>query len=599
MPVTPYLLVENLTKSVGSKMLFSDISFAVNEGQRVALIARNGVGKSTLMDILTRRTDYDSGRITWRNDLKVSYLPQRIVLPQTETVRSLAHSAGQTLRFTQFLTQLGITDTDQLIAHLSGGQQKRVALAQVLSEDPDFMLLDEPTNHLDLDMVAWLEEYLRRSTITLFLVTHDRYFLDRVCSDILEIDQNQLYAYHGNYSYYLEKRAERIEAQNAETEKFRNLYRTELDWMRRMPQARAHKAQYRIDNFYEIEKKAKRVNQESDVRLQVQSAYIGNKIFEAKEVCKSFVVPAQNNSEQPHNLQILNHFSYVFSRYEKLGIIGNNGTGKSTFLRLLLGEIAPDSGCFDIGTTIRFGYYRQQGLQFDESKKVIDIVRDIAETIDLGNGDRLTASQFLQHFLFSPSQQYDFVEKLSGGERQRLHLCTVLMRNPNFLILDEPTNDLDIPTLNVLEDYLRGFKGCLIVVSHDRYFMDKVVDHLFVFQGNGVIEDFPGNYTQYREAQKVKSEDVPITGIKKADTKKDTKPNTANRVRKLSFKEKRELEELEVRIPQLEQEKSTLEVQLSGGLTDSDAIAQASARYQEVQTLLDEAEMRWLELSEI
>lgn len=599
MPVTPYLLVENLTKSVGSKMLFSDISFAVNEGQRVALIARNGVGKSTLMDILTRRTDYDSGRITWRNDLKVSYLPQRIVLPQTETVRSLAHSAGQTLRFTQFLTQLGITDTDQLITHLSGGQQKRVALAQVLSEEPDFLLLDEPTNHLDLDMVAWLEEYLRRSTITLFLVTHDRYFLDRVCSDILEIDQNQLYAYHGNYSYYLERRAERIEAQNAETEKFRNLYRTELDWMRRMPQARAHKAQYRIDNFYEIEKKAKRVNQDSDVRLQVQSAYIGNKIFEAKEVCKSFVIPAQDNSEQPHNLQILNHFSYVFSRYEKLGIIGNNGTGKSTFLRLLLGEIAPDSGCFDIGTTIRFGYYRQQGLQFDESKKVIDIVRDIAETIDLGNGDRLTASQFLQHFLFSPSQQYDFVEKLSGGERQRLHLCTVLMRNPNFLILDEPTNDLDIPTLNVLEDYLRGFKGCLIVVSHDRYFMDKVVDHLFVFQGNGVIEDFPGNYTQYREAQKVKSEEVPTTGVKKADTKKDTKPNTANRVRKLSFKEKRELEELEVRIPQLEQEKSTLEVQLSGGLTDSDAIAQASARYQEVQTLLDEAEMRWLELSEI
>lgn len=599
MAVTPYLLLENLTKSVGSKGLFSDISFAVNEGQRVALIARNGVGKSTLMDILTRRTDYDSGRITWRNDLKVSYLPQRIVLPQTETVRSLAHSAEQTLRFTQFLTQLGITDTNQLIAHLSGGQQKRVALAQVLSEEPDFLLLDEPTNHLDLDMVAWLEEYLRRSTITLFLVTHDRYFLDRVCSDILEIDQNQLYAYHGNYSYYLEKRAERIEAQNAETEKFRNLYRTELDWMRRMPQARAHKAQYRIDNFYEIEKKAKRVNQESDVRLQVQSAYIGNKIFEAKEVCKSFVIPAQDNSEQPHNLQILNHFSYVFSRYEKLGIIGNNGTGKSTFLRLLLGEIAPDSGCFDIGTTIRFGYYRQQGLQFDESKKVIDIVRDIAETIDLGNGDRLTASQFLQHFLFSPLQQYDFVEKLSGGERQRLHLCTVLMRNPNFLILDEPTNDLDIPTLNVLEDYLRGFKGCLIVVSHDRYFMDKVVDHLFVFQGNGVIEDFPGNYTQYREAQKVKNEEVPTTGVKKADTKKDTKPNTANRVRKLSFKEKRELEELEVRIPQLEQEKSTLEAQLSGGLTNSDAIAQASARYQEVQTLLNGAEMRWLELSEI
>lgn len=597
MAVTPYLLVEDLTKSVGSKVLFSDISFAVNEGQRVALIARNGVGKSTLMDILTRRTDYDSGRITWRNDLKISYLPQRISLPQDVSVRALSKSTEQELRFMQYLTQLGITDTGQLIGHLSGGQQKRVALAQVLSEKPDFLLLDEPTNHLDLDMVAWLEEYLRRSTITLLLVTHDRYFLDRVCSDILEIDQNQLYSYHGNYSYYLEKRAERIEAQNAETDKFRNLYRTELDWMRRMPQARAHKAQYRIDNFYEIEKKAKRINQEGDVRLQVQSAYIGNKIFEAKDVCKSFTVPAKDPSEQPHTIQILDHFSYVFSRYEKLGIIGNNGTGKSTFLRLLLGEIQPDSGCFDIGTTVRFGYYRQQGLQFDESKKVIDIVRDIAETIDLGNGDRLTASQFLQHFLFSPSQQYDFVAKLSGGERQRLHLCTVLMRNPNFLILDEPTNDLDIPTLNVLEDYLRNFKGCLIVVSHDRYFMDKVVDHLFVFRGNGVVDDFPGNYTQYREQCSINSKQLTINKAK-TDIWKETKP-VANRVRKLSFKEKREMEELEVRIPLLAQEKSDLEAQLSGGLTDGDAIAQASARYQEVQTLLDEAEMRWLELSEI
>ena len=596
MAVTPYLLVEDLTKSVGSKVLFSDISFAVNEGQRVALIARNGVGKSTLMDILTRRTDYDSGRITWRNDLKISYLPQRISLPQDVSVRALSKSTEQ-LRFMQYLTQLGITDTGQLIGHLSGGQQKRVALAQVLSEKPDFLLLDEPTNHLDLDMVAWLEEYLRRSTITLLLVTHDRYFLDRVCSDILEIDQNQLYSYHGNYPYYLEKRAERIEAQNAEADKFRNLYRTELDWMRRMPQARAHKAQYRIDNFYEIEKKAKRINQEGDVRLQVQSAYIGNKIFEAKDVCKSFTVPAKAPAEQPHTIQILDHFSYVFSRYEKLGIIGNNGTGKSTFLRLLLGEIQPDSGCFDIGTTVRFGYYRQQGLQFDESKKVIDIVRDIAETIDLGNGDRLTASQFLQHFLFSPSQQYDFVAKLSGGERQRLHLCTVLMRNPNFLILDEPTNDLDIPTLNVLEDYLRNFKGCLIVVSHDRYFMDKVVDHLFVFRGNGVVDDFPGNYTQYREQCSINSKQLTINKAK-TDIWKETKP-VANRVRKLSFKEKREMEELEVRIPLLEQEKSDLEAQLSGGLTDGDAIAQASVRYQEVQTLLDEAEMRWLELSEI
>lgn len=607
---TPYLLVENLTKSVGSKVLFRNISFAVNEGQRMALIARNGVGKSTLMDILTNRTDYDSGRITWRNDLRVGYLPQRIVLPTGETVRSLSHSAEQTLRFTQFLTQLGITELDQPLSHLSGGQQKRVALAQVLSEEPDFLLLDEPTNHLDLEMVAWLEEYLRRSQLTLLLVTHDRYFLDRVCSDIVEIDQNTLYTYHGNYSYYLEKRAERIEQQNAEADKFRNLYRTELDWMRRMPQARAHKAQYRIDNFYEIEKKAKRTQQDTDVRLQVQSAYIGNKIFEAKEVSKSFLVQPHDPSEQPHTLQILNRFSYVFSRYEKLGIIGNNGTGKSTFLRLLLGEIAPDSGSFDIGTTVRFGYYRQQGLLFEEGKKVIDIVRDIAETIDLGNGDRLTASQFLQHFLFSPSQQYDYVSKLSGGERQRLHLCMVLMRNPNFLILDEPTNDLDIPTLNVLEEYLRAFKGCLIVVSHDRYFMDKVVDHLFVFRGNGVVEDFPGNYTQFREQGGVLSDpNTPSNAKTKSDSAaqekaKPAEPQTkraqaADRPRKLSFKEKRELEELEQCLPKLEQEKADLEAQLSGGLTDTAAIATASARYEEVQRLLDAAEMRWFELSEI
>ncbi len=602
---TPYLLVENLTKSVGSKVLFRNISFAVNEGQRMALIARNGVGKSTLMDILTRRTDYDSGRITWRNDLHVGYLPQRIVLPAEETVHSLSHSAEQTLRFTQFLTQLGITEFDQPLAHLSGGQQKRVALAQVLSQEPDFLLLDEPTNHLDLEMVAWLEDYLRRSQLTLLLVTHDRYFLDLVCSDIVEIDQNTLYTYHGNYSYYLEKRAERIEQQNAETDKFRNLYRTELDWMRRMPQARAHKAQYRIDNFYEIEKKAKRTQQDTDVRLQVQSTYIGNKIFEAKEVSKSFIVQPRNPVEQPHTLQILNRFSYVFSRYEKLGIIGNNGTGKSTFLRLLLGEIAPDSGSFDIGTTVRFGYYRQQGLPFEEGKKVIDIVRDIAETIDLGNGDRLTASQFLQHFLFLPSQQYDYVSKLSGGERQRLHLCMVLMRNPNFLILDEPTNDLDIPTLNVLEEYLRAFKGCLIVVSHDRYFMDKVVNHLFVFRGNGVVEDFPGNYTQFREQggvlsdpnTKAKSDSAAQEKAKPAE--QQSKKTATERPRKLSFKEKRELEELEQRLPALEQEKAALEAQLSGGLTEMDAIAAASARYEEVQRLLDDAEMRWLELSEM
>lgn len=579
MPV-PYLLVEHLTKSVGDKMLFEDISFALNEGDHVALIARNGAGKSTLLDIIAGKTDYDSGRITFRNGLKTGYLPQQPAL--------LTHSpGGDGLKYRQLLTQLGVENADGKPAEqLSGGQQKRIALARVLAEEPDLLLMDEPTNHLDLDMVVWLEEYLRKARITLLLVTHDRYFLDRVCSDILEMDQHQLYAYHGNYTYYLEKRAERIEAQNAETDKYRNLYRTELDWMRRMPQARAHKAQYRIDSFYEIEKKAKRSIQETDVRLQVESAYIGNKIFEAHDVSKRF-----------GDIRILEHFSYVFARYEKLGIIGNNGTGKSSFLKLLLGEVQPDSGHFDIGTTVRFGYYQQRGLQFEEGKKVIDIVRDIAETIDLGNGDRLTASQFLQHFLFSPSQQYDYVGKLSGGERQRLHLCTVLMRNPNFLILDEPTNDLDIPTLQVLEEYLRAFKGCLIVVSHDRYFMDRVVDHLFVFEGDAVVKDFPGNYTQWREAVKAteeqtKAEKTPAAPANGGKVRTETK-------RRLSFKEKQELAELETRMPQLEQEKSELESLLSGGTADPAAIAAASARYEQVQQALDEAELRWLELIEI
>ena len=639
---TPYLLIEHLTKSVGSKVLFEDISFAVNEGQRIALIARNGIGKSTLLDIIAGKTDYDDGKITFRNGLKIGYLPQSItgdagVSPAGMEVRSpgrtiditgdaptMSRAVKNTLKFTQLLTQLGITDIDSKpFEQRSGGQQKRIALAQVLAQEPDFLMLDEPTNHLDLDMVIWLEEYLRKARITLLLVTHDRYFLDRVCSDILELDQNQLYAYHGNYANYLEKRAERIEAQNAETDKFRNLYRTELDWMRRMPQARAHKAQYRIDNFYEIEKKAKRTIQETDIRLQVKSSYIGNKIFEAHEVSKCF-----------GDLHILRGFSYVFARYEKVGIIGNNGTGKSTFLRLLLGELPPDSGHFDIGSTVRFGYYRQQGLVFDEGKKVIDIVRDIAETIDLGNGARLTASQFLQHFLFSPSQQYDYVSKLSGGERQRLHLCTVLMRNPNFLILDEPTNDLDIPTLQVLEEYLRGFKGCLIVVSHDRYFMDRVVDHLFVFHGDGIIKDFPGNYTQWREAtcpgtqasppaKKVRLSNCQIPasppatkspfkgdleglegqGGSKSPFKGDLEGlegpgGSGARPRKLSYKEQRELAQLEQQMPQLEEEKAALEQQLSGGLTDPQAIAEASARYEEVQRALDEAELRWLELND-
>ena len=577
--VTPYLLVENLTKSVGSKVLFSNISFAVNKGQRIALIARNGIGKSTLMDILMGKTDYDEGKITWRKDLKVKYLPQHM---RVECLEDAAGGYSLKIKGEEF-------------NKLSGGQQKKLLLEHVLDDEPDILLLDEPTNHLDLETVVWLEEYLNNRTsrgekaLTILMVTHDRYFLDRVCTDIFELDQNTLYTYHGNYAYYIEKRAERIDAQNAEIEKYRNLYRTELDWMRRMPQARAHKAQYRIDNFYEIEKKAKQQHQEADIKLSVKSGYIGNKIFEAKNVCKTYISPSTGE-----NKVILKDFNYVFSRYEKLGIIGNNGTGKSTFIKLLLGEVPADSGTWDIGTTVRFGYYAQTGLQFDEGKKVIDVVRDIAEVVDLGGGEKMTASQFLQMFLFSPNQQYDYVGKLSGGERQRLHLCTVLMRSPNFLILDEPTNNLDIPTLNVLEQYLKNFRGCLIVISHDRYFMDKVVDHLFVFHGEGKVQDFPGNYTQYRLEQGTKSQEPrPIAQVVKSEKVK------TEQKRRLSFKEKKELEELEVRMPKLEEEKNQLETLLSGGSSSADEIAQASKRYQEVQEELDEAEMRWLELSEI
>ena len=579
--VTPYLLVEGLTKSVGSKVLFSNISFAVNKGQRIALIARNGIGKSTLLDILMGKTDYDEGKITWRKDLKVKYLPQRL-------------SGEEAMRL------LGDKAKEEDFKKLSGGQQKKLLLQQVLDDEPDILLLDEPTNHLDLDTVVWLEQYLNNRTIrgekalTVLIVTHDRYFLDSVCTDIFELDEHNLYTYHGNYAYYIEKRAERLEAQQAEVEKARNLYRTELEWMRRMPQARAHKAQYRIDNFYELEKKAKQQHQEADVRLSVKSGYIGNKIFEAKDVCKTFISPSTSEEKV-----ILRDFNYVFSRYEKLGIIGNNGTGKSTFIKLLLGEVPADSGTWDIGSTVRFGYYAQTGLTFDEGKKVIDIVHNIAEVVDLGGGEKMTASQFLQMFLFSPSQQYDFVGKLSGGERQRLHLCTVLMRSPNFLILDEPTNDLDIPTLNVLEEYLKNFRGCLIVISHDRYFMDRVVDHIFVFHGQGNVQDFPGNYTQYRlEAKSVNAslENARKTGY--SLEVKGTKIKTEQK-RRLSFKEKKELEELETLLPALEAEKASLEALLSGGATLPDDIARASKRYQEVQEELDTAELRWLELSEI
>lgn len=589
--VVPYLLVEGLTKSVGSKVLFQDISFAINEGQRIALIARNGIGKSTLLNILAGQTDYDGGKITFRNGIKVAYLSQIISLPNHLTIKQYCDQADNALRVQQLLTQLQITDTTLTIDKLSGGQQKRVAIAKVLAEEPDLLIMDEPTNHLDLQMVIWLENYLRKSSITLLMVTHDRYFLDSVCTNIWELDQYHLYEYVGNYTAYLEARAERIENQNAEIDKYRNLYRTELEWMRRMPQARAHKARYRIDNFYEIEKKAKQTIQEQNVQLNIKSTYIGNKIFEAKNVSKRFVATDSNLADKV----ILDDFSYVFTRYEKLGIIGNNGTGKSTFLKLLLGYLQPDSGVFDVGTTVRFGYYAQTGLTFQEDKKVIDVVRDIAEMIDLGNGNKLTAGQLLQHFLFSPSQQHDFVAKLSGGEKQRLHLCTVLMRNPNFLILDEPTNDLDIPTLQVLEEYLKAYQGCLILVSHDRYFMDRVVDHIFVFEGDGKVKDFPGNYTQYRlsEAEKV-------TSTSKDNNKPTVKPkqNNSTATRKLTFKEKQELQILEQELPALEEEKATLEQQLSGVQLDALTIQQVSTRYEEVKRLLDEKEFRWLELSE-
>ena len=582
--------IENLSKSFGDKLLFEGVSFGLAEGQHMALVARNGVGKSTLLNILAGTETPDTGSVTFRRDLRVAYLPQSPQFDVALSVAQLCSNHEKEMMFRQYLTRLHITDWHQTVGTLSGGQLKRVALAAVLAEEPDLLILDEPTNHLDLKMVEWLEDRLCKSVRTLFIVTHDRYFLDRVCSDIIELDDRRLYAYRGNYSYYLQKRAERIEVMNAETERYRNLYRTELDWMRRMPQARGHKAQYRIDNFYTIEEKAQRRIVDDNVRLEVKAAYIGSKIFEAKHVSKAF-----------SDRVLLSDFSYVFSRYEKLGIIGENGTGKSTFLKLLLGIEKPDMGHFDIGTTVTFGYYSQSGLPFSEGKKVVDVVRDIAEYIDLGGGRKLSASQFLQHFLFSPPQQYDYVEKLSGGEKQRLHLCTVLMRNPNFLILDEPTNDLDIPTLNILEDYLRNFKGCLIVVSHDRYFMDKVVDHLLVFRGDGVIDDFPGNYTQYRnetEAQTAadgrKETQLPdvAAGVGKPRLNDDKKP------RRLSFKEQQELKQLETDLPLLEQEKASLVALLSGGSSNPAEIDGASRRYQQVLVMLDEKELRWLELND-
>ena len=617
----PYLQVEGLTKSFGDLVLFRDISFGIGEGQRVGLIAPNGSGKTTLLNVLAGKDGHDAGNIVFRRDLKVGYLEQSPTYPEELTVlEACFYHGNETVNLIreyehcletpgnpglddlllrmdhanawdyerkakQILSQLNVRHFSQPVGQLSGGQLKRVALANVLINEPDFLMLDEPTNHLDLDMTEWLEEYLKQGALSLLMVTHDRYFLDRVCSEILEIDNKQIYSYKGNYSYYLEKRQERIDATNAEIARANNLYRTELEWMRRMPQARGHKARYREEAFYELEKVAKQRSYNREVKLDMKASYIGSKIFEADHLCKRF-----------DDVVILDDFSYIFARYEKMGIVGNNGTGKSTFIKILMGLETPDSGVLDIGETVRFGYYSQEGLQFDEQMKVIDVVQDIAEVVELGNGKRLTASQFLQYFLFTPEKQHSYVYKLRGGERRRLYLCTVLMRNPNFLVLDEPTNDLDIVTLQVLEEYLQNFKGCVIVVSHDRYFMDKVVDHLLVFNGQGDIRDFPGNYTDYREWKEAKMR----------QEKKDEKqvdPKTAkvrlNDKRRMSFKERREFEQLELDIAALEAEKAQIEAALCSGTLSVEELTDKSKRLPALNDELDEKTMRWLELSEL
>lgn len=616
-----YLQVENLTKSFGDLVLFSDLSFGIAEGQRIGLIAKNGSGKTTLLNILAGKEGYDEGRITFRRDLRVGYLEQSPSYPSELTVLEACFYHGNSTvqlikeyehcmetpgnpgmdelllrmehekawdyerRAKQILSQLKIRDFDQPIKQLSGGQLKRVALANVLITEPDLLIMDEPTNHLDLEMTEWLEEYLNKGSLSLLMVTHDRYFLDRVCSEIIEIDNRQIYSYKGNYSYYLEKRQERMEATNAEIARANNLYRTELEWMRRMPQARGHKARYREEAFYELEKVAKQHTYEANVKLDVKASYMGSKIFEADHLCKRF-----------GDLKILDDFSYIFSRYEKMGIVGNNGTGKSTFIKILMGLEKPDSGVLDIGETVRFGYYSQDGLQFDDQMKVIDVVTDIAEVIELGNGKQLTASQFLQHFLFTSETQHSYVYKLSGGERRRLYLCTVLMRNPNFLVLDEPTNDLDIVTLQVLEEYLCNFKGCVIVVSHDRYFMDKVVDHLLVFRGQGDIRDFPGNYSDYRDWKLAKaSHDKAVSKPKEEKTQRVR----LNEKRRMTFKERKEFEQLEQDIACLEEEKKLIEDSLCSGELSVDELTEKSKRLPLLEAELDEKTMRWLELSEI
>lgn len=590
--MVPYIDVQNLSKSFGAHILFENISFSVSEGQHVGLIAKNGTGKSTLLSILSGKEGYDSGNIIFKRDLKVGILEQNPVFNPEESVLDACFNhhgeSEKVLRAKQILTQLKIKDLNQPMGELSGGQQKRIALANVLITEPDMLILDEPTNHLDLEMIVWLEGYLSRGNKTLLMVTHDRYFLDRVCNIILELDNKTIYTYRGNYEYYIEKRQERIDATMAEIARANNLYRRELEWMRRMPQARGHKARFREDAFYELEAKAKQRIEERQMRLKSRNVYIGSKIFECQYVSKAW----------SEDKVILKDFYYNFRRFEKMGIIGNNGSGKSTFIKLLLGIIQPDSGKFDIGDTVRFGYFSQEGLKFDESQRVIDVISDIADYIDYGGGKHITASQLLQHFLFTPEQQYDYVYKLSGGERRKLYLCTILMRNPNFLVLDEPTNDLDIPTLQVLEEYLQDFPGCVIIVSHDRYFMDKIVDHLLVFQGNGVITDFPGNYTQYREwcALKPKEEKTKSQPVEK---KEKRTPDNTGRPRKKTFKEKYEFEQLEKEIAELEKEQKNIEEALCSGKLSIEELTEKSKRLPVLKDELDAKSMRWLELSEL
>ena len=585
----PYLDIQNLTKSFGAHVLFQDISFSVAEGQKIGLVAKNGTGKSTLLSILTGREGYDSGNIIFRRELKIGYLEQSPKFDPDDTVLDACFNhkgdEAKILRAKQILTQLKIDDLDKKMGTLSGGQQRRVALANVLLTDPDMFILDEPTNHLDLDMIEWLEGFFARGNKTLLMVTHDRFFLDKVCSVILELDDKKIYTYRGNYSYYLEKRQERIDNTRAEIARANNLYRKELDWMRRMPQARGHKARYREDAFYELEKVAKQRIEDRQVRLKVRNVYIGSKIFECQYISKSW---------SPDKV-ILKDFYYNFARFEKMGIVGNNGTGKTTFLKLLLGQEKLDGGRFDIGSTVRFGYFSQEGMVFDEQKKVLDVITDIADYIDMGGGKHLSASQFLQHFLFTPEQQHNYVYKLSGGEKRKLYLCTVLMKNPNFLVLDEPTNDLDIQTLQIFEEYLADFPGCVIIVSHDRYFLDKVVDHLLVFKGNGVVNDFPGNYTQYREWCSLKSRD------EETAAKKDSRPREKRHQerRKMSYKEKMEFAQLEKEIAELEKEQKEIEEQLCSGKLPVDELTEKSKRLPLIKEELDLKEMRWLELSEI